>query len=89
MGFDLSEKQSYWRVLLTPGPVVTMIGLVIILVSVFVFGDSAPDDASVDAILEAQGNSGQKIKSMVGLVTGTIVSIAGVLLSLLTFHRKS
>ena len=88
MGFELSEKRSYLHLLMSPGPIVTLVGLVIILVSVFVFGDAAPDNAGVDAILESQANSGQKLKSMVGLVIGTIVSVGGVLLSLLTFSRR-
>lgn len=88
MGFELSEKRSYMNLLFTPGPIITIIGLLILIVSVFFFNSAAPDGPGVDAILEAQGNSGQQIKSMVGLVMGTLVSIAGVLISLMAFSRK-
>ena len=73
---------------MTPGPIITIIGLLILLGSVFFFGSTAPDDASVDAILESQNQSGQKLKSMIGLVIGSLVSVGGVLLSLITFSRR-
>jgi choline-glycine betaine transporter len=88
MGFDLGEKRSPFEILMTPGPIITMIGLVILGVSVFFFSSAAPSGSDVDAILAAQGNHGQKIKSMVGMVGGTLVSIAGVLLSLMKFSRS-
>jgi hypothetical protein len=88
MGFELGEKRSLWEILLTPGTAVTVIGLIILLVSVFFFSSSAPSGADVDAILEAQGNSGQRLKAMIGMVAGTLVSIGGVLLALLQFSRR-
>lgn len=88
MGFELSEKRSYAELLLTPGPIITILGLLILAGSVFFFSDAAGSANDVDAIIASQGNSGQKLKSMVGLAVGTIVSIAGVLLSLVTFSRR-
>lgn len=88
MGFELSEKRSYLSLLLTPGPIVTIIGLLILIGSVMFFSSAAPSGSDVDAILESQNQSGQKLKSMVGLVIGTIISVGGVLLSLITFSRR-
>ncbi len=88
MGFELSEKRSYLSILLTPGPIIAMVGLAILLVSVYFFSSASPSGSDVDAILQAQGQNGQRIKSMIGMVGGTLVSIAGVLWSLLKFSRS-
>ena len=89
MGFELGEKRSYWELLMTPGPIVTIIGLLILTVSVIVFATSGSADPDmVDALLESKENSGLRIKAMVGLVAGTLVSVGGVLLSLMTFSRS-
>lgn len=67
----------------------TMIGIIILAVAVYSFSSATGDASGVDAILESQHNSGAKLKSMVWLVVGTCVSIAGVLWSLLSFSRSS
>ena len=53
----------------------------------FATAGSAEKDM-VDAVIESQANSGQRLKSMIGLVVGTVTSIFGVLLSLLQFSRS-
>lgn len=89
MGFELSgEKRSKLDILMTPGPMITIVGLIILIVSVFFFNHASPDNAGVDAILAAQEHNGMRLKSMIGLVVGTITSIGGVLLALLTYSRR-
>lgn len=73
---------------MTPGPLITIVGLLILIVSVFFFQQASPDSAGVDAILEAQQHNGMRLKSMIGLVVGTITSIGGVLLALITYSRR-
>jgi len=73
---------------MTPGPIITLIGLLILAVSIFFFSSAGSGEKDmVDAMLESQSNSGQRLKAMIGLVAGTVVSIGGVLLSLLKFNR--
>lgn len=88
MGFELGEKRSYLSIFLTPGPMITIVGLIILVVSVFFFNQSSPDDAGIDAILEAQKHSGTRLKAMIGMVAGTITSIGGVLFALLAYSRR-
>jgi hypothetical protein len=89
MGFELGEKRSYWELLMTPGPIVTIIGLIILTISVIVFATSGSADPDmVDALIESKENNGLRIKAMIGLVAGTLVSVGGVLLSLMTFSRS-
>lgn len=88
MGFELGEKRSYVEMFLTPATFITVIGLIILAVSVFFFSNASAGGSDVDALLEAQSNSGQRLKAMIGLVLGTLVSIAGVLWSLLNFSRS-
>lgn len=88
MGFELGQKQSRLEFLMTPGPIITLIGLIILAVSIFFFSSAGSGEKDmVDAMLESQSNSGQRLKAMIGLVAGTVVSIGGVLLSLLKFNR--
>ncbi|MFA5504471.1 MAG: hypothetical protein WC314_11355 [Vulcanimicrobiota bacterium] len=88
MGFELGQKQSRLEFLMTPGPIITLIGLLILAVSIFFFSSAGSGEKDmVDAMLESQSNSGQRLKAMIGLVAGTVVSIGGVLLSLLKFNR--
>lgn len=88
MGFELGEKRSHWEFLLTPGPIITFIGLAILAVAIFFFSQASSGGNDVDAILESQNSSGLKLKAMIGLVVGTVTSIAGVLWSLLKFSRS-
>lgn len=88
MGFELTDKGSKWEVLMSPGPIITFIGLLILLIAIFVFGSAGPESADVDAILEAQNNNGQRLKSMIGLVVGVVTSVFGVLITLLKFYRS-
>ena len=81
MGFELGGKRSYMELLMTPGPIIT------ISVIFFSTAGSAEKDM-VDAVMESQANSGQRLKAMIGLVVGTVTSIFGVLLSLLKFSRS-
>ena len=89
MGFELGGKRSYMELLMTPGPIITIIGLIILLVSVIFFSTAGSAEKDmVDAVMESQANSGQRLKAMIGLVLGTVTSIFGVLLSLLKFSRS-
>jgi len=91
MGFELGGgKRSYLDLLKTPGAIVTILGLIILIISVVVFSSAAPTGADVDAILEAQSqaSSGRRIKAMIGMVVGTLTSIGGVLLALMQFSRS-
>jgi hypothetical protein len=89
MGFELGEKRSYLALLMTPGPIITFIGLIILTISIIVFATSGSGDPDmVDALIESKENSGQRIKAMIGLVVGSLVSVGGVLLSLMTFSRS-
>lgn len=88
MGFELGKKRSHLDLLLTPGPMLTILGLVILLVSVLFFHQASPDNAGIDAVLEAQGSSGTRLKAMLGMVVGTVTSVGGVLFALLTYSRR-
>ena len=89
MGFELGEKRSYWELLMTPGPIITFIGLIILTISIIVFATAGSGDPDmVDALIESKQNSGQQLKAMIGLVAGTVVSVGGVLWSLMTFSRS-
>lgn len=88
MGFELGEKRSIWEYLMTPSVLLTLVGIVILAISVFFFATASPGGDDVDAILQAQSQSGSRLKSMIGLVVGSLVSIAGVLWSLMTFSRR-
>lgn len=87
MGFDLGPKRSWVSLLLTPGPTITLIGLIILTVAFYHFNQASPG-GDVDAILEAQSRGGERLKSMLAMVVGVVVSIAGVLFSLVTFSRR-
>ncbi len=88
MGFELGKKRSYLDLLLSPGPMLTILGLVILLVSVFFFNHASPDDAGIDAVLEAQSHSGTRLKAMLVMEVGTVTSVAGVLFALLAYSRR-
>ena len=45
MGFELGGKRSYLELLMTPGPIVTIIGLVILLISVIFFATARSAEA--------------------------------------------
>ena len=88
MGFELTEKRSMWEMLMSPGPIITGIGLLILLISIFFFSNAGPESGDVDAILQAQSNTGQRLKSMIGLVVGIVTAVFGVLLTLLKFYKS-
>jgi hypothetical protein len=84
MGFELGPKRSALSLLATPGPILAIIGAVILIVSFAVFNHSAPG-GDVDAIIAAQAHSGARLKAMLGMVCGVVACIAGALWSLMTF----
>lgn len=89
MGFELGEERSKLELLMTPGAVIAIVGLVILLVSIFFFStaDSGNPDL-VDAMIESKANNGQRLKAMIGMVVGTVTSVAGVLWTLMRFSRS-
>jgi uncharacterized membrane protein len=87
MGFELGPKQKALDLLATPGPILAAIGALVLLVSVFFFNQAAPSGSDVDAIIEAKSNSGASLKSMLGMVCGVVLCVAGALWSLMTFTR--
>ncbi len=87
MGFDLGPKRNLASLLLTPGPIITLLGLIILTVAFYYFQQASPG-GDVDAIIEAQSRGSERLKSMLAMVAGVVVSIAGCLLSLVTFSRR-
>lgn len=87
MGFELGPKQKLTDLLLTPGPILAILGAAILVISIFVFGNAAPSGSDVDAIIEAKANTGSSLKSMLGMVCGIVMCVAGALWSLMTFSR--
>ena len=87
MGFELGPKQKVTDLLLTPGPMLALAGAIVLMVSIFIFGHSAPSGSDVDAIIEAKSHSGSSLKSMLGMVCGVLMCVAGGLWSLMTFSR--
>ena len=87
MGYELGPKQRALELLATPGPILAAIGALILVVSIFFFNQAAPSGSDVDAIIEAKANSGSSLKSMLGMVCGVLVTLAGALWSLMTFSR--
>lgn len=87
MGFELGPEQKALDLLKTPGPMLALLGGMVMLVSFLFFQDSAPSTGDVDALLEAKANTGQSLKSMIGLVVGVVLCVAGALWSLMTFSR--
>lgn len=90
MGFELGKKESYWSLLATPGPIITIAGLIILALSAFFFSAATPEAHDINAMIDAQmeTNHGRRLTSMIGLVIGTVVSIAGVLWSFIAFSRS-
>lgn len=88
MGFELGPKQKVTDLLMTPGPILALLGLIVLVVSIFFFNQATPSGSDVDAILEAKANSGSSLKSMLGLVCGIVLCVAGALLSLMTLTRR-
>lgn len=88
MEFELAPKRSLWTILLTPGPIIMILGLIVLAVSFYYFNSASPG-GDVDAIIEAQSRGSERIKSMLGMVVGVVLSIGGVLFSLLTFSKRS
>jgi choline-glycine betaine transporter len=88
MGFELGPKQKMTDLLLTPGPILTILGVLVLVVSVFFFNQAAPSGSDVDAIIEARSHSGSSLKSMLGMVCGVVMCLVGALLSLMTLNRR-
>lgn len=87
MGFELGPKQKLTDLLLTPGPILALLGAAVLVISIFFFGHSAPSGSDVDAIIDAKANTGSSLKSMLGMVCGIVMCVAGALWSLMTFSR--
>lgn len=89
MDYDLvADKTPWWRLLITPGPILTLIGMIILTISVYYFNQASPG-GDVDAIIEAQSRGSERLKSMLGLVAGVVVSLAGALVSVISFSRRN
>lgn len=86
MDYELGPKQSRWSLLATPGPILALLGIVILCVAIYYFRASSPG-GDVDSIIQAQSQTGARLKSMVAMVIGVLVSMAGALWSLMTFSR--
>lgn len=87
MGFELGNSESSWAILKTPGPILALLGIVVLTISFVVFGSNDPG-TDIDAMIEANTHGASRFKSMIGMVVGVVLSIAGVLWSLLTFSRR-
>ena len=87
MGFDLGTQESPWQILKTPGPILALLGIVVLTVSFVIFGSNDPG-TDIDAMIEANSQGASRIKSMIGMVIGVVLSIAGVLWSLMSFSRR-
>jgi hypothetical protein len=87
MGFELGPKNKITDLLLTPGPMLAIFGLLVLLLSVFFFNQATPSGSDVDAIIEAKSRSGSSLKSMLGMVCGVVLCVAGTLWSLMAFTR--
>ncbi len=87
MDYELGPKQSRWSLLASPGPILTLLGLFVLCVALYFFRASSPG-GDVDAIIQAQGQTGTRLKSMLGMVVGVVTTLAGALWSLMTFSRR-
>ena len=87
MDYELGPKQSRWSLLATPGPILAISGLLVLCVAIYFFRASSPS-GDVDAIIQAQGQTGTRLKSMLGMVVGVVTALAGALWSLMTFSRR-
>lgn len=70
---------------MTPGPLLAVAGAMVLLVSVFFFNQAAPASSDIDAIIEAKANSGSSLKSMLGMVLGIVMCVAGGLWAMMSF----
>lgn len=87
MDLELGPKESRWAILLTPGPILAILGILILTVSFVIFSANSPG-SDVDSLIEAQGQSGARIKSMLAMIAGVVCTIAGALLALVTFKNR-
>lgn len=87
MDYDLGPTQSRWALLLSPGPLLALVGLTVLTISFVVFSGSS-SGGDVDAILEAQAQTGTRLKSMLAMVVGVVITLAGALWGLLSFKNR-
>lgn len=85
MGFELGPRQKATDLLFTPGPLLAFAGAVVLAVSLFFFNQAVPSGSDVDAIIEAKSQSGSSLKSMLGMVAGIVMCVAGGLWALMSF----
>lgn len=72
----------------TPGPILTILGALVLTISFVVFNSGAPSSSDVDAIIEAKSNSGTQLKAMLGMVCGLVMCIAGGLWAIMSLNRS-
>lgn len=86
---DLVPGQSRFQLrdLMRPGPVIAVIGLVMLTVSILAYAFSAPS-ADLVAHPELAGSGASSVKYLVWLVVSVCVVLFGAVLALLEFSKK-